>query len=117
MTEYSGSGDARRRLELLWGIQPKPRRGLARALVDAAQVEQRTGLTDKQWVTANAPMLERLIERGRYPTITRFHYAGVFDAPIDHFEFGLRRLLDGVQAYVAASGCRRSTQNAPQQKA
>ena len=76
-------------------------RGAARALVDAAQVEQRTGISDEQWYASRAPLLEKLITQERFPSITRYHYSGVFDQPIDSFEFGLQRLLDGIAALIA----------------
>jgi AcrR family transcriptional regulator len=75
-------------------------RGVAGTLVDAVQVEQHTGVTDEQWYAEHAPLLDQLIQPSRFPTITSFHTAGVFENPIDHFEFGLQRLLDGIEAFI-----------------
>jgi len=77
-------------------------RGVAGAAVDAAQAEQRTGISEEQWYTAHAPLLEQLIDPARFPTISRFYYSGVYDQPLDQFEFGLQRLLDGVQSLLTA---------------
>ncbi len=78
-------------------------RGAARVAVDAARVAEGTGLTDEQWYASRAPHLERLITAERFPTITGFHRSGVFEDPLDPFAFGLRMLLDGVGASLAAA--------------
>jgi hypothetical protein len=77
-------------------------RGVARTSLDAAQVQQRTGLTDEQWYASRAPLLDKLIDPARYPTMRSFHDADVFAHPIDVFEFGLQRLLDGIEQLVRA---------------
>jgi AcrR family transcriptional regulator len=96
----AGTGLAERELVAMMGVIEGYVRGVARTSVDAAQVEQRTGVTDEQWYAAVAPLLDKLIEPSRFPTITRFHYSGVFDDPIDPFDFGLQRLLDGIEALI-----------------
>ncbi|RCV52808.1 TetR/AcrR family transcriptional regulator [Marinitenerispora sediminis] len=75
-------------------------RGVARASVEAAQVEQRTGVADERWLTERAPLLDKLIDPRRFPTLTRFWTSGVYEEPGDDFEFGLQRLLDGVETLV-----------------
>lgn len=77
-------------------------RGAARKSVDAARVQQRTGLSDEQWYSSRAPLLDELIDAARYPTMRGFHDAGVFEDPIDDFEFGLQRLLDGIDQLLRA---------------
>ncbi|SEG10243.1 regulatory protein, tetR family [Thermomonospora echinospora] len=76
-------------------------KGAARAAVDAALAERRTGMSDEQHYRAREPLLARLITPDRFPTMNRLHYAGVFDAPVDDFEFGLQRLLDGIEHFIA----------------
>jgi AcrR family transcriptional regulator len=77
----------------------------ARAALEATLVEQRTGLTDQQWWEAQAPLLEEMIEPGRFPTADRVGsaaaeaYQGLWD-PDHAFEFGLERVLDGIEALV-----------------
>ncbi|MFC7327998.1 TetR/AcrR family transcriptional regulator [Marinactinospora rubrisoli] len=75
-------------------------RGVARASIEAAQVERRTGVADERWLAERAPLLDKLIEPGRYPTLVRFWSSGVYEEPGDDFEFGLQRMLDGVEALV-----------------
>lgn len=79
--------------------------GAARRSLDAAQVVQRTGLTDEQWWEAAGPALDKVFDVDRYPTAARVGAAageqyGGAASPEHAFEFGLRRILDGVEALV-----------------
>jgi AcrR family transcriptional regulator len=78
-------------------------RSAAEATVDAARV--RAGESDDEWWTALAPHLDRVFDPARYPLAARVgvaateHYAGAYDA--EHaFEFGLQRVLDGIEVLV-----------------
>lgn len=76
----------------------------ARGLVDAAQVESSSGITDEQWWAANAPLLSRVMDPRRYPTAVRVGAAageayGAGD-PEHVFTFGLARILDGIEKLV-----------------
>jgi len=80
--------------------------GAVRAALDARDVERKTGMTDEQWWSQNAPLLAGLVEPGRYPTIVRIGeaYKSGRISPPDHernFEFGLQRVLDGIEAFIA----------------
>ena len=81
-------------------------RGAVRAALDAREVEQQTGMSDEQWWSMNTPLLEGLVDPARYPTTVRIGEAyktGQLGAP-DHqrnFEFGLQRVLDGIEAFIA----------------
>jgi AcrR family transcriptional regulator len=85
--------------------------GVARDAVEASQAERRTGMTDDEWWLANAPLLEKVFDAERYPTAARVGtaagaaYEAAYD-PEHAFEFGLQRVLDGIEAFVQA----RSTQ-------
>jgi AcrR family transcriptional regulator len=77
----------------------------ARSAVDAAQVQQRTGMTDEQWWQARAPLLERVFDARRYPTAARVGQVagatyGAASDPEHAFRFGLQRVLDGIQVLV-----------------
>lgn len=93
-------------------------RGAAKAVADARTAAQVTGVTDDAWWAARAPLLEELVDEAwavRFPTLTRLGEAQAFDQldrpddttpytvqeALDAFEFGLQRLLDGVEGYVA----------------
>jgi AcrR family transcriptional regulator len=79
--------------------------GAARRAVEAAAAEQRTGMTDQQWWSAHAPLLSQLVDRDRFPTAARVGTAageahGAAYDPDHAFEFGLQRVLDGIEVLV-----------------
>lgn len=101
-------------------------RGAAVALAEASRAEQATGLSDDAWWLARSPLLDELVDPktwpAQYPTIdrlTREHayepveWPGDDSTPytvrlaLDQFEFGLPRLLDGVEAFITARATRR----------
>ncbi|XVV07710.1 TetR/AcrR family transcriptional regulator [Actinosynnema sp. CA-248983] len=82
-------------------------RAAARLAVESARVEQRTGLSDEQWWAAAAPVLASVFDPARFPVAARVGAAageahgGAYSG--EHaFEFGLQRVLDGVEALVRA---------------
>lgn len=79
--------------------------GTARASVEAQQAEARTGISDADWWAANAPLLEQAMDPARFPTATRVGSAageeyGAAYAPEHGFEFGMARILDGIEALM-----------------
>jgi AcrR family transcriptional regulator len=74
----------------------------ARASVDTRRTAERSGMTDLDWWNINAPILERVMPPGRYPISGRVgqvageEYNAVSD-PRRLFEFGLERILDGLE--------------------
>jgi AcrR family transcriptional regulator len=81
--------------------------GAVRGAVEAAEAERRTGLTDTQWWSKAAPQLERVFDPARFPVAARVgaaageeHQAAI--DPVHAFEFGLARVLDGIDALVRA---------------
>jgi AcrR family transcriptional regulator len=85
--------------------------GAARNAVEASQAERRTGMTDDEWWSANAPLLEKVFDANRYPTAARVGaaagatYEAAYD-PEHAFEFGLQRVLDGIEALVRSRSAR-----------
>jgi AcrR family transcriptional regulator len=86
-------------------------RGAARDAVEAAAAERVTGVSETQWWTERDAILTEKWTDERFPTLTRLGAGGGFDVPpetenynvqfiLDDFEFGLQRLLDGIEAYV-----------------
>ncbi|MER5389564.1 TetR/AcrR family transcriptional regulator [Saccharopolyspora sp. NPDC002686] len=78
----------------------------ARRAMEATQTEQRSGMTDEQWWNAHAPLLGQLMDPQRYPTASRVGSAageahGSAHDPEHAFEFGLERILDGIEALIA----------------
>lgn len=81
--------------------------GAARGAVDAAQAERQTGMSDEQWWAEQAPLLEKVFDVERYPIAARVGAAAgeahnAPAAPEHAFEFGLRRVLDGIDVLVSA---------------
>lgn len=79
--------------------------GAARTAVDAAQAESQTGMTDQEWWQAYGPLLGEVLDPRRCPTAVRVGSAAgaEYDAahdPARSFEFGLSRVLDGIEALV-----------------
>ncbi|GAB3950738.1 GntR family transcriptional regulator [Micromonospora vulcania] len=71
-------------------------RGTAVNLEREAEAEQDTGLTDDEWMLAQADVFTALLTAGEFPHLARLNRAPV-DLNVDSlFEFGLQRLLDGV---------------------
>jgi AcrR family transcriptional regulator len=94
-------------------------RGSAKAVSDAAAAEQATGISDDEWWNARAPFFEELPAEmwpERYPTLTRLQAEHAFDQldrpdettsylvqeALDIFEFGLQRLLDGLETFITS---------------
>lgn len=79
----------------------------ARASVNAAEAERRSGMSDEQWWESVAPVLDTLVDEADYPLGTRVgtaagqeYHAAV--APRRAFEFGLARVLDGIEVLVSS---------------
>jgi AcrR family transcriptional regulator len=88
-------------------------RGAAQRAADARYAEARTGISEDQWWTARAPLLDQYLESARFPTVMVVAEQGGFtesecvenytlQRALDDFEFGLQRVLDGVEALVRA---------------
>ncbi|MFD0905201.1 TetR/AcrR family transcriptional regulator [Actinomadura sediminis] len=80
----------------------------ARVSVNVAEAERRTGMTDVQWWETMAPLLEE-VDTGEdeYPLSARvgrsagMEYQGAV-GPRQAFEFGLARILDGIEVLIAS---------------
>lgn len=83
--------------------------GAARSAINALDVERSSGMEDAAWWEATGPWLAKVLDPERYPlaarvgTTTGAHYQAVSD-PDHAFEFGLQRVLDGIEALVQQRG-------------
>jgi AcrR family transcriptional regulator len=78
-------------------------RNLATTEADIAAAIAASGLDPSQWMASYPRMLRRLTDPQRFPALTAFIAAGVFDTfddPDDEFIFGLDRILDGIEVLV-----------------
>jgi AcrR family transcriptional regulator len=80
-------------------------RGATANLIEWKKFSGHTEQSDKQWWATLAPHLNRLLDQERYGLAMRVgtaattHYNGVHDA--EHaFEFGLQRVIDGIESFV-----------------
>jgi AcrR family transcriptional regulator len=69
----------------------------ARQVVEVARAEQRSGVGHEEWWGARDSLFGHL---DRYPTLSWIYEQGGFDQPLDPFEFGLERVLDGVATLI-----------------
>ena len=75
--------------------------GAARTQVYQEEAERSSGLTDTQFWQAQQPVLEKAMTSGRYPVLASLS-EDAFGTGFDHFEFGLQRILDGLEVLVTA---------------
>ncbi|PRX49896.1 TetR family transcriptional regulator [Prauserella shujinwangii] len=100
----AGTGLSPIEMELVVTLVGNYVHGAVRGAIEAAEAEQRTGLTDDAWWERYAPLLEKVFDADRYPTAAVVgpvagEEMGAGD-PARAFEFGLERLLDGVEVLV-----------------
>lgn len=85
--------------------------GAARTQLYQEEAERSSGLTDTQFWAAQGPALEKAMLSGRYPVLSGLS-EDTFGADFDHFEFGLQRILDGLEVFVARRTARSREESA-----
>lgn len=81
--------------------------GAARTAIEAESSAGDTGVTDAEWWETYAPLLEKVFDAEKYPVAARVGavagevYQSAYD-PEHGFDFGLERVLDGIEKLVAA---------------
>lgn len=109
----AGIGLTAREMVLVVSLIAGYARGAAQGVVDAAQAEQQTGVSDDDWWAAREPVFDRYFDVERFPLLVEMHGAGAFEPidsatdynlgqALDSFDFGLHRVLDGITAFVAS---------------
>lgn len=90
----------------------------ARMAVESAQVAQRSAMTDEQWWQANGPLFAKIFDPRSFPVAARVgastgqaHNAA--SNPAYLFEFGLQRLLDGIEALILSRSTGGSSSGQP----
>ncbi len=89
-------GDVINAVELVSGYVA----GAGRRAAEGVEAERRTGVSEDEWWAARESFWERYFVPDRYPTLTSLWEAEAFDARADAFEFGLQRVLDGIETYL-----------------
>jgi AcrR family transcriptional regulator len=76
--------------------------GAARSHVNALTVADETGVSDEEFWATQVPVLERAMASGRYPILAELAEDSFSGGWEQTFEFGLRRLLDGIEVLLAS---------------
>jgi AcrR family transcriptional regulator len=80
-------------------------RNLATTEADIEAAIRASGLSPAEWMASYPRMLGKLTDPQRFPALSAFIAAGVFEAddgPDDEFIFGLDRILDGIETLIQA---------------
>lgn len=78
--------------------------GVAMAVELESQARQDTGMTADEWLAANETHMDSVQLRGEYPVLSTLFGDEEFDLELGAlFEFGLERLLDGIESLVERS--------------
>ncbi|WP_329559674.1 TetR/AcrR family transcriptional regulator [Streptomyces uncialis] len=77
--------------------------GVARSHAHEIEATEQTGRTDTEFWTEQGPYLDQVMRSGRYPMMASLS-PDTFGPGFDHFEFGLQRILAGLDTLVAARG-------------
>ncbi|MDK0521245.1 TetR/AcrR family transcriptional regulator [Streptomyces sp. ML-6] len=73
--------------------------GIARTRLQAVEAARQTGLSDDAFWENQTPYLERAMASGDYPLMAALD-EDAFSYDVDHFAFGLQRLIDGFEVLV-----------------
>ncbi len=79
--------------------------GAARGAVESARGGQLTGTTDEEWFRSFEPHLREVAPEDQFPLASKVgaaaaeEYGGVYPAD-NYFEFGLARILDGIEHWL-----------------
>ncbi len=74
---------------------------VARQAAETADLQRRTGVSHERWWSERESLFERF---DAYPALGRLWESGGMDEPLDSFEFGLQRTLDGIEALIVQRG-------------
>ncbi|MEP6561724.1 MAG: TetR/AcrR family transcriptional regulator C-terminal domain-containing protein, partial [Nakamurella sp.] len=76
-------------------------RGTAVSLEPEAQAEQDTGMTNEEWMQSQNDIMDRIVASGQFPTFAEMSTSDEVELNLDTlFEFGLGRLMDGLEVFV-----------------
>ncbi|MEJ8635718.1 TetR/AcrR family transcriptional regulator [Streptomyces sp. MS2.AVA.5] len=73
--------------------------GIARMEIETIEAAKATGRSDEDFWEGQRPFLERAMASGEYPRMAGLA-EDTFSRDFDHFAFGLRRLVDGLEVLV-----------------
>lgn len=76
--------------------------GVAAWIVQEAEATRATGVSEEDWWRSREIFWQEFYVAEDHPTLTRAYMAGALEDPPDAFEYGLRCLLDGIEARIRA---------------
>ena len=80
-------------------------KGMAIDIASEVEQQQDTGLTADQYMTMRSTDIEAMVSPVDLPMLASLVRSDDFDLDLDAlFEFGLQRLLDGIEGWVARRG-------------
>ncbi|MEU4831451.1 TetR/AcrR family transcriptional regulator [Streptosporangium sp. NPDC023615] len=97
LATVAGTGLSPAEMVAVVGLVGRFVEGEALREAEVARIERRTEVSEQDWWGARESLFAEL---SRYPTLTAVWEAGGYDEPEDPFEFGLRRVLDGIEVLV-----------------
>jgi AcrR family transcriptional regulator len=111
LAAFAGSGLTGREMMNAISLVGMFVRGAAIGAVEARASIRRTGQTDAEWWEPRAALLEKYWSPARFPILTAIEKEGAFEPTTqdcdyfaaearDTFEFGLRRICDGIDVLV-----------------
>lgn len=99
LTMLDGTGLSNGQRMAVVGLVVSYVQGRARQLAEAARTEQRTGKSDGQFWREFAPLLDEHLDTTRFPALATVWRDDELTWE-DEFEFGLARVLDGIETYI-----------------
>ncbi|MBM7438930.1 TetR/AcrR family transcriptional regulator C-terminal domain-containing protein [Streptomyces sp. HB132] len=79
--------------------------GIAMAVELESQARQDSGMTAEEWMTSMEPRMDAIQATAAYPVLSTFFGTDDFELELGTlFEFGLARVLDGVEGLVERAG-------------
>ncbi|GAA3641123.1 TetR/AcrR family transcriptional regulator [Lentzea roselyniae] len=73
--------------------------GVGRTMADRVKAERETGMTEEAWWDGQDALWAHFTPE-RLPMMTHIWTTGGFERPLDEFEFGLARVLDGLAVFI-----------------
>ncbi|GGU58581.1 TetR/AcrR family transcriptional regulator [Lentzea flava] len=75
--------------------------GVGRTMADRVLAERETGVSEEDWWNDRDELWEHFTPE-RLPMMTHIWTTGGYERPLDEFEFGLARVLDGLEVFISA---------------
>lgn len=75
--------------------------GVGRTMADRILAERETGVSEEDWWNDRDELWEHFTPE-RLPMMTHLWTSGGYERPLDEFEFGLARVLDGLAVFIEA---------------